>query len=73
MCQNAAATVGGCAALDHRPRAAGHAPSLESGWRSAALSSLSDASELLDRLEACGFREREFAVLGESSFEVRWR
>jgi hypothetical protein len=79
MCQNAAAKFGGCAVSDKRRRgraspAAERAPScVAAGWRSASVSSVSDASDLLDRLEACGFRERSFAVLGESKFEVRWR
>jgi hypothetical protein len=79
MCQNAAAKFGGCAVSDKQrpgwasPVAERASSCVAAGWRSASVSSVSDASELLDRLEACGFREREFGVLGESSFEVRWR
>jgi hypothetical protein len=78
MCQNATAAFGGCAALDIRTlgRAARAEPEARDGvrgWRSAVVASVGDASDLLDQLEACGVREREFGVLGESKFEVRWR
>lgn len=42
-------------------------------WRSCLVKSLADAEELLDRLEACHFEEREFIIHDNSSFEVRWR
>ncbi|MCE9564140.1 MAG: hypothetical protein K8U57_19015 [Planctomycetes bacterium] len=42
-------------------------------WHLVTVSSLSAAQEMLDSLEAQGFAEREFVVLGNSSFAVRWR
>jgi len=42
-------------------------------WQAVVVPSLSEAQELLDLLEARGVTEREFSVLGESEFEVRWR
>jgi hypothetical protein len=42
-------------------------------WHSAIVPELRAAEELLDRLEASGFAEREFKILGDSTFEVRWR
>jgi len=49
------------------------APPQEAPWRLAAFSGVRDAEEFLDRLEACGYREREFHTLDNSSFAVRWR
>jgi hypothetical protein len=42
-------------------------------WQAVVVPSISAAQELLDLLEARGVSEREFSVLGESKFEVRWR
>ena len=42
-------------------------------WRSAVVSELSAAEELLDRAEEQGYRQRELVVLGNSAFLVRWR
>ena len=42
-------------------------------WQMTAVTSLSDAEELLDCLENQGIAERELVVLGESAFAVRWR
>jgi hypothetical protein len=42
-------------------------------WRSAVVSELLTAEELLDRAEEQGYRERELVVLGNSTFLVRWR
>lgn len=42
-------------------------------WHLKMVSSLTAAQDLLDSLEARGIAEREFVVLGDSSFAVRWR
>ena len=42
-------------------------------WQSAVVTSVSAASDLLDELESLGVRRREFSVVGQSLFEVRWR
>ena len=42
-------------------------------WRSATVSELSVAEELLDWAETEGYRQRELVVLGNSTFLVRWR
>ena len=42
-------------------------------WRSAVVSDLSTAEELLDRAEQEGYRERELVLVGNSTFLVRWR
>jgi hypothetical protein len=42
-------------------------------WHLVTVSSLTAAQEILDSLEAQGVAEREFVVLGNSSFAVRWR
>ena len=42
-------------------------------WRSATVSDLSAAEELLDRAEEEGYQERELVVVGNSTFLVRWR
>lgn len=42
-------------------------------WRSTEVMSLRDAEDLLDSLEACGFKARELRVLNNARFEVRWR
>jgi hypothetical protein len=45
----------------------------ENDWQIATLTKLSDAEDLLDYLEAQGYSSREFIVMGNSSFAVRWR
>lgn len=56
------------------PLASKHRLSGRSGaWRSAVVTSLSAASDLLDELESLGVRRREFSILGESLYEIRWR
>jgi hypothetical protein len=42
-------------------------------WRTLAVSSTSDAEELLDWAESLGFQERLFIVLNPSGFVVMWR
>ncbi|HEY3787245.1 MAG TPA: hypothetical protein VGL71_00265 [Urbifossiella sp.] len=42
-------------------------------WQLTNVADLTDAEELLDSLEACGYLDRELVVLGNSSFAVRWR
>ena len=42
-------------------------------WNLVTVASITAAQEMLDSLEAQGFAEREFVVLGKSSFAVRWR
>jgi hypothetical protein len=42
-------------------------------WSLRTVSALRDAEELLDCLEAQGYKERELVILGKSSFAVRWR
>jgi len=42
-------------------------------WHSAILDSLSDARELMDRLENSGRTLRELRILDDARFEVRWR
>ena len=43
------------------------------GWQARAVGDLATAEDLLDLLEARGSAERELAIHGNSSFEVRWR
>ena len=42
-------------------------------WQLAAVGDLTAAEDLLDRLEAAGFAERELTVAGPARFIVRWR
>ena len=42
-------------------------------WNERVVTSLSDAHDLLDALEARGVAEREFEVRGAAGFVVRWR
>ena len=42
-------------------------------WQVTTVTSLRDAEDLLDSLEAHGFGERELVVLGNDAFAVRWR
>lgn len=42
-------------------------------WQSTILPTMREAEELLDYLEARGYVEREFHLLGQTTFEVRWR
>ncbi len=58
-----------------RPAPGNLLPKGEAGraWQSAVVAGVADAAELLDRLQASGSRQREFHLLGESTFEVRWR
>jgi hypothetical protein len=41
-------------------------------WQMRTFASMTAAQELLDSLEAQGFAEREFVVLGKASFAVKW-
>jgi hypothetical protein len=55
---------------------AGHhsaTPAPEGDWQLRTVSGLRDAEELLDCLEAQGYKERELVILGKASFAVRWR
>jgi hypothetical protein len=45
----------------------------EKSWQSKTLSNLREVEDLLDGLEACGVKESEVQILGESTFAVRWR
>jgi hypothetical protein len=42
-------------------------------WHLQSVSDLTESENLLDSLEACGFADREFVVLGDYRFAVRWR
>jgi hypothetical protein len=42
-------------------------------WQLTTVTDLTDAEDLLDCLEAQGFKERELVVLGNSCFAIRWR
>lgn len=42
-------------------------------WQVTTVSTLRDAEDLLDSLEAHGFGERELVVLAQDAFAVRWR
>ena len=42
-------------------------------WHSATLDALAEARDLLDRLENTGRTIREFRILDDARFEVRWR
>jgi hypothetical protein len=49
-------------------------PGLASGgWQAAVVFDLGDAGEALDQLEAVGCADRDFRVVGDSAFEIRWR
>jgi len=49
-------------------------PGLASGgWQAALVFDLGDAAEALDQLEATGCADRDFRVVGDSAFEIRWR
>jgi hypothetical protein len=55
---------------------AGHhsaTPAPSGDWHLRTVAGLRDAEELLDCLEAQGFKERELVMLGKASFAVRWR
>jgi hypothetical protein len=43
------------------------------GWQASVVSGLGDAGEALDQLEAAGCPDRDFRVVGDSAFEIRWR
>ncbi|MBY0233063.1 MAG: hypothetical protein K2W96_27590 [Gemmataceae bacterium] len=45
---------------------------VDRAFQSSCVATLAEAEDLLDRLDACGFGERELRIIG-SSFEVRWR
>lgn len=49
------------------------APVVDEHWRSVVVGSLTAAEELLDRLEAAGFAEREVVIVGNATYLVRWR
>jgi|SRR4051794_20916687 len=51
-------------------QASGPAPA---EWRLMTVTTLRDAEQLLDWLEAHGHADRELIVLGNSNFAVRWR
>jgi hypothetical protein len=42
-------------------------------WQVTTVSTLRDAEDLLDSLEAHGFGDRELVVLAKDAFAVRWR
>jgi len=42
-------------------------------WQCLTLCTLAEVEALLDWLEACGFTERGFVILGPSEFVVKWR
>jgi hypothetical protein len=42
-------------------------------WHLTTVSTLREAEDLLDSLEAQGITERELVILGNSCFAVRWR
>jgi hypothetical protein len=48
-------------------------PAKHRDWQLQGLSSLRDAEDLLDSLEARGYTERELLMLGNAAFAVRWR
>lgn len=55
---------------------AGHhnaTPAPAGDWQLRTVVSLRDAEQLLDCLEAQGYKERELVILGKASFAVRWR
>lgn len=52
---------------------AGTAAPRPAEWQMLTFTSLNDAHEMLDSLEAQGIVEREFVVLGKSHFAVKWR
>ncbi len=55
------------------PPAVSDEPTPPAEWQVATVSTLSEAEDLLDLLEARGFADREFFVMGNSTFAVRWR
>ena len=55
---------------------AGHhsaTPAPAGDWQLRTVAGLRDAEELLDCLEAQGYKYRELVILGKASFAVRWR
>jgi len=48
-------------------------PAPAGDWQLRTVAGLRDAEELLDCLEAQGYKERELVILGQASFAVRWR
>ena len=48
-------------------------PAPAGDWQIRTVAGLRDAEELMDSLEAQGYKERELVMLGKASFAVRWR
>lgn len=48
-------------------------PAPAGDWHLRTVAGLRDAEELLDCLEAQGYKDRELVILGKASFAVRWR
>jgi hypothetical protein len=48
-------------------------PAARTEWQLTTVTDLTDAEDLLDCLEAQGFRERELVILGNACFAIRWR
>lgn len=42
-------------------------------WQVTTVTTLREAEDLLDSLEAKGFGERELVILGNDAFAIRWR
>jgi len=61
------------ATAEHVEIVGGINPPKSPEWHLTIVSTLNAAQDLLDSLEAQGVVEREFVVLGDSSFAVRWK
>jgi hypothetical protein len=59
--------------LPPRPPAAPHPLAMPGGWRKVSGLSKAQAEELLDWLEANGYRERELTCTPDGLFTVRYR
>ena len=67
-------TVGlGEATADTLPTVQGVGQPTRTDWHLTTVSTLREAEDLLDSLEAQGIAERELVILGNSCFAVRWR